>query len=152
MQGGPSLPIIGDPEHSGRWQSMTLTRAQALCVACLYGAAGAGAQIVNPAGHLLADLSFQCDAVRAARRRALHASQVGADGLGQCHRHRAAWGIIGFRPVKRNPVLSAASAAGLAVKRSAHTLTGPNAVARSGPCAPKLGWRRLRCRPRGASC
>ena len=105
--------------------------SQALRVTGLQGVAGAGAQGVDGATHLLADFAAQGHAAGLPAGRALHATLVVIEFLRQADRDGASWSVIGLPPIERDPEVGAAGATGLTVKRSAHTLTGPNAAAGS---------------------
>lgn len=103
-------------------QAVMLPGLQALRVARLNAAAGAGALLVNPACHVLPDLTLQHHAPDRLGLGAAHAAVQVPDRLGQRYGNGTAWRIVRLSPVKGHAKHGAARATLLTVELHAHAL------------------------------
>ncbi len=93
---------------------------QALRIARLNAAAGAGTLLIDSARHALAELPLQHHTPHGLGLRAAHAAMQTANGLGQVHRHRATGRIVRLSPVKGHAKDGAARATLLTVEFRVH--------------------------------
>ena len=83
---------------------------------------------MDRASRITADVCIQRDAARLGLRGAAHCTLVSAQRLGQCERHRATQGRVGFRPMEADPEECATGTAGQAWVDGGHAaIVGDNA-------------------------